>query len=215
MEALAAPEAVRLNTAIHTEVATALRGERFLDRTYAKLAGLLALFKRTEAWRALGFTSFNRYLISLQEQSGRSVQQLYSYTAAAEALPTVSEADLNRIGVTKAFELAKAAKRAGKPVTAELIAAALDESNGANEIRAIAHRVYELPKDTFPKGTWFDVGGFYASSEFRKLFHDTFDITVALLGLEPTAPAWYKLYRVLEAWAQEFYGTHAAEVNGE
>lgn len=211
-ELTVATSASELNQAIEAEAVAVKLGELNLDRTYARLARLLATFKKIEGWRTLEFASMNRYMLSLVEKTGRSVQQLYSYSAVGEALlPVADEATLEKIGVSKGFELAKAAKKAGRPVTPELIAAALDEKNGINEIRAMAHQVYELPTGDYPKGTWFDLGGFYASAEFRKLYKETFECAVAVLGIPKEMPEWAQKQRVFEVLLQEFYGTHAAE----
>lgn len=213
--------AVVLNVAIEREAAAVVEGEFRLSRGYARLASLLAAFKHGQAWRELGFTSFNAYLVQLQDKYGRSSKQLYSYVSTAEKLlaqfgqGTLTVEQLDEIGITKAHELAAASKRAGKPITAELISAALDKAVGVTEIRALAHQTYNTTPGEMPKGAWFDFGGAFLTAEERKTFVDGVEITMRVLDVKKETPDWLKRKLIFLAWAQEFAGTYRADVYGE
>ncbi len=202
--------------AIDKEVASLAEGEFNLNKGYARLAGMLVRFKAAEVWRELGHSSFNSYLLSIQERFGRSAKQLYVYIGVAEyLLPTISEANLNLMGVTKAEALARASKKAGRAVTPELLSAALDGKIGVQEIKALAHQAYNLPAGELPKGTWQDFGGAFLTVEERKVFVDAVKVTTRVLGLGNDIPDWVKRKNIILAWAAEFSGTWAAEAYGE
>ena len=204
-----------LDAEITQEVVSLAEGEFSLNKGYARLAGMLARFKATEAWRDVGYSSFNAYLLSLQEKYGRSSKQLYVYIAAAEQLlPYASETDINRMGITKAEALARAAKKAGKPITAGLLAAALDAKIGVNELKGLAHQAYNLPAGELPKGNWFDFGGAYLTAEERKIFVEAVKIAIRVLDLPKEMPEWLQRKRVLLAFASEFDGTYRRDVYG-
>lgn len=212
----AATPAEIIHREIEYEVAALQEGEFSLNRGYARLARLLVVVKQSEAWRELKHSSFNSYLLSLQEKYGRSAKQLYVYIGAAEhLLPFVSEAQLDHMGVTKAEALARASRRANRPVTPELIAAALDDKIGVNELKGLAHQAFHLPAGELPKGSWQDFGGAFLDKDERADFLEAVRITSRILGLAKDLPDWVKRKRIILAWAQEFSGTWAAEVYGE
>lgn len=201
---------------IEQEMASLAAGEFNLNRGYAHLAGMLVRFKTAEVWREIGHSSFNSYLLSLQERYGRSAKQLYVYISAAEQLlSVVGEADLDRMGITRAEALARASKKAGKPVTRGLLAAALDDKVSVSELRGLAYREYNLPAGELPKGNWQDFGGAFLEPHERAIFTEAVKITARVLGLSKDLPDWIKRKKIILAWAQEFSGTYAAEVYGE
>ena len=197
--------------AVEREADTAREAFVTLDSSFARLGSLLAKCKKHEAWRHRGFTSFTAYIASLRDKYGRSKEQLYAYTGAAEhLLPAISESTLDRIGISKAFELSRASKVAGLPVPPALVERALDPTTTAKEIRAAAWETFALGTDTRPAGTWLDVGGFYVTPEERKTLKDAADIAERVLGLKEDTSEWEKRKQTILAWAQEFAGTHAA-----
>jgi hypothetical protein len=115
--------------------------------------------------------------------------------------------------VTKALELKRAVKRLeGKPLPAGLLDAALDTAKTASELRGEIGRVLNITEE--PKGTWFDLQGFFMTPEERKEFKEAWLVTEALLGLKPDLPDHIRRKSVIMTWVQEFYGTHAAEFYG-
>jgi hypothetical protein len=177
---------------------------------------MLARFKKAEAWRELGHSSFNSYLLSIQERFGKSAKQLYMYIGAAEHLMSLAgEAGLDRMGITKAEALSRASRKAGKAVTPALLAAALDPKIGVQEIKAMAHTAYNLPEGELPKGNWFDFGGAYLTAEERKVFVEAAKIASRVLDLSKDTPDWLNRKKILLAWAAEFDGTYRAEVYGQ
>lgn len=205
----------RLAAEIESEVVAVVADEFSVSRRYAKLARLLSLFKLNEGWRDAGHASFNSYLLTLKEKYNRSTQQLYAYVQVAEKLlPLIGEAALDKMGVTKATEIVKAAGKAKRNIPQELITAALDDSTGVHEVRALAHKLFELDGSPMPKGSYLDIGGFYVDDEQRAIFNDAVRISIRVLGLPPEMPDWQKRQRIILFWAQEINGTYAADAYG-
>lgn len=205
-------DALALNDAIEREASSLKVGEVNLNRGYARLAGMLVMFKLNEGWRETKHSSFNSYILGLSEKYGRSPQQLYAYVSAAEKLlPVIGEAGLDRMGISKAQELIRAAKHAKMSIPQGLIEAALDDRNGVAEMRALAHQTFEL-KGEAPKGKYLDIGGFYADDEQHKTFVEAVKISMRKLNLPTEMPDWKKRQLIILFWAQEICGTYAAEV---
>lgn len=203
--------------AIDAQVDMVATSEINLDRGYAALASLLARCKASEAWRVCGnCESFNGYLKSLQEKFHRSTKQLYAYVGVAEKLlGTITEKQLDQIGITKALEIKRASDRAQKSVTKEILEAALKEEVTVTEIRALCHQVYELQSSGLPLGTYFDFGGAYLSGEEKKVFVEAIQVAIRVLRLPKEMPDHVKRKKIFIAFAQEFAGTHSAEAYGK
>lgn len=206
--------AQQLRADIETEVVLVVANEFKVSRGYAKLARLLSLFKLNESWRELGHSSFNSYLLTLKEKYNRSSQQLYAYVAVAEKLlPLVGEEALDKMGVTKATAIVKAASKAKKNIPQELIDLALDEKIDVEQIRAFAFKLFELNGEQ-PKGKYQDFGGAYLDEEEQKTFREAVLVTKCFLNIPSEAPDWLQRKRIIMAWAQEFLGSYSADVYG-
>lgn len=215
MEAIIQRSGGEVIATIEREVMNLAEGEVNLNRGYARLAGLLVICKMNECWRDVGHASFNAYLLSLKEKYNRSTQMLYAYVSVAEKLlPAIGEEALDKMGITKAMEIVKAAGRAKKSIPPVLIQAALDSKNDVAKIRALAHVLLELGDNQVPKGRYIDLGGFYADSEQDQTMKDAWRISVRVLGLPPEMSDAEKRRRVWLFWAQEINGTYAAEAFG-
>jgi hypothetical protein len=200
---------------ILTEAGKLMVGAEALNRGFARLAGLMAAFKQTEGWREYAYPSFNHFILFLSEQYRLKPRTLYQHIAIAEKLlPLVGAAGLDKMGVSKALEVTYAARRAQSPVRPELLEAAMDEKNGRSEIRALAHRLYELKPGEQVKGTYVDLGGFYMDDEQYKSFTEGVDLTCTLLQLPKEMPQWLRFQKCILAWIQEFSGTYSSEVYG-
>lgn len=200
---------------VEREAALLQSGEINLMRGYAKLARLLVMVKFNEAWREAGQSSLNAYILTLSERYNRKPQTLYAYiTAAEKLLPFAGEEGLDKMGITKALEIVRASNKSKKNITQELVTAAMAEAVTVGEVRALAHRFFELNGE-MPKGKYVDVGGFYADEEQYKTFVEAVKISMRVLGLPPEMPDHIKRMRIILFWAQEITGTYAADVYGE
>jgi hypothetical protein len=200
---------------VEREAALLQSGEINLLRGYAKLARLLMMVKLNEAWRDAGHSSLNAYILSLEERYNRKPQTLYAYISAAEKLlPYAGEEGLDRMGITKAMEIVRAANKAKKDISQALVNEAMKDEVTADEVRALAHRFFELNGE-MPKGKYVDVGGFYADEEQYKTFVEAVKISMRVLNLPPEMPDHIKRMRIILFWAAEINGTYAADVYGE
>lgn len=205
-----------LREAIYTQLEGLSTAEVTLDHGYARLGGLLAEFKRIEAWRTLGYGSFDQFMSELHTRFNRQRSQVYAYCGVAEKLlPYVSANDLDNMGISKAQEIKRALSGGtGRKVTEEVLAAALNPKVTIKELRAILAVTFSITDDNRPKGTWFDFDGCFFEPDERKFFVDAVKMTTALLGLKPNVPAHIQRKEIFMAWAAEFTGTHSVEVYG-
>ncbi len=187
-----------------------------LDRSYVRIGVLIAEFKARECWRSWSkeYTTFDDFIgeLKLRFKIGRT--QLYGYVAVAEVLlPTIGAEKLEQMGVSKALELKRAVKKLeSKPLPPALLEAALDASKTTKELRATIGQALNLTEE--PKGSWFDLDGFFMTPEERAEFKAAFLATEAMLGLTRSTPDHVRRKEVITTWMKEWYGTHAAEVNG-
>lgn len=214
-EAITKNDAQELAKAIDQMAAAICESEQKLDHSYAGLGILLTRVKTTEAWRPLEFHSFAAYLATLRDRFGRKQSQLYAYTEVAERLlPIAGEEGLNQMGVSKALTLAHASRRAGRAVTPELLAAALDDKVTVKELKAQAFETYQLAPDANVKGVWVDFGGAYLEPSEKKEVEDFFELAERLLEQKAAQPDWAKRKDALLAAVREFVGTHSVDVYG-
>jgi hypothetical protein len=187
-----------------------------LERSYTQIGVSLYEFKAKECWRQYPelYQTFDDFITELKTRFKRGRTQLYGYLAVAEVLlPTIGEEKLEQMGVTKALELKRAVKRLeGKPLPAGLLDAALDTAKTASELRGEIGRVLNITEE--PKGTWFDLQGFFMTPEERKELKEAFLGTEALLNIKNDLPDHIRRKEVVLAWMREWWGTHAVEVNG-
>jgi hypothetical protein len=207
-------EAELLRLKIFTELEGATVTCFSLEQSWIRLGVLLSEFKQQEHWRGLGYSTFDDFISELKSKFNRGRTVLYSYLGVAEVLlPTITAEKLEQMGIAKALELKRALKRLeGKPLPAGLLAAALDPNKTTTELRGEVGAALHITEE--PKGTWFDLQGFFMLPDERKEFKEAFLATEALLGLSNALPDHIRRKEVILAWLREWYGTHAAEVNG-
>lgn len=203
-----------LQEKIESEAAGILQNELNLNHGYARLAGLLVVFKLNEAWRDLGHGSLNAYILTFAERLGRSPQQIYAYIDVAERLlPMIGEERLNLLGISKASELVRASKKSKKNITIELVTEAIAPRVTVAQVRALAHKTFELGGE-LPKGKYVDIGGFYVDDESHQTFVDAVKVSMRVLNIPKEMPEWQQRQKIIMFWAQEVLGTYAAEVYG-
>ena len=190
--------------------------ERTLDMGYAHLAGLLARFEKVEGWKFLpGIDSMPKYLKSLETKHKRSAGQLWAYLEVGKWLSPIGEEKLDKMGISKAFELVRATKQAKKSaVDPRLIEIALNPQETIASVRAAAHQAYNLEAGQLTPGTYYDFGGFYMDETERKELKEFWEIGSIILEIPEAAPQWKRVKECLMAAIREFNGTHAADAYG-
>ena len=186
-----------------------------LEQNWIRLGVMLSEFKAQEHWRQFKeYQTFDDFISELKHRFNRGRTQLYSYLSVAEQLlPTIGAEKLEQMGISKALELKRAMKKLeGKPLPAGLLEAALDPKSTTTELRGAVGAALHITEE--PKGSWFDLQGFFMLPDERKEFKEAFLATEGVLGLSNTLPDHIRRKEVILAWMREFYGTHAAEFNG-
>jgi hypothetical protein len=185
-----------------------------LEQSWTRVGVLLAEFKAQECWRPLNYATFDAFMDELKTKFKRGRTQLYGYLSCAEVLlPTIGAEKLEQMGISKALELKRAMKKLdGKSLPPALLEAALDATKTTKELRGTIGQALNITEE--PKGSWFDLDGFFMTPEERKEFKDAFLATEAMLGLKREQPDHIRRKEVILTWMREWYGTHAAEVNG-
>jgi len=185
-----------------------------LEQSWIRLGLMLAEFKGQEHWRPLGYVTFDAFMDELKVKFNRGRTQLWGYLSVAEhLLPTISAADLEKMGIAKALELKRAKKRLdGKPLPQALVDIALGAGT-TKELRGeIGKALNDAPE---PAGTWFDMDGFFMDPSERKEFKEIWHVAEGLLGLKKETPDHIRRKEVILTCMREWYGTHAAEFYGD
>ena len=215
LQAIELTPAMLLRAEIYQQLEESGSKEYVLDRSWMRLGQLLAQFKKDECWRDTGYQSFETFMDELRKTHKRGRSQLWAYLSVAETLgPAIDSSTLEEIGISKAGVLKNALKKSEKKtLPQDLIDAAKRRLVTAKELRVMAAEAMnvEMKPDN---GTWFDWGGSYLTPEDRKLFKEAVEVTLRVLDIQKHVPDHVQRKEVFLAWAQEFLGTHAAEVNG-
>jgi hypothetical protein len=204
-----------LRQEIYAQLGKAETEEVNLDRSWMRLGTMLAAFKAQECWRDLdGYASFDEFIGELKNRYHRGRTQLYAYLSVAETLgPVIPAETLEKIGISKAMELKRAMVKSGKQLPEELVTAAEAPTTTIKELRGLVGEALHVTDDRTP-GTWFDWGGSFLTPEEKQLFKDAVCVTIRLLDIKKEVPDHIQRKAIFLAWAQEFLGTHSAEVYG-
>lgn len=155
--------------------------ETKLSHSYARLGARLREAELQRYYMSLGYNKFSHYLLDIGKKIGRERSQMYAIlSVATDLLPALTEEALEEIGISKAHELRRLIKQGGSlnaiaascTVGTELVDeisitdyAALD-SVTAKQLRVKVNEILHIKEE--PQGLWFDVGGFYATTEERE-----------------------------------------------
>lgn len=204
-----------------------------LATSYARLGRLLCEVGETEKWRGWGYESFGKYIQFIGNRIHRERSQIYaSITAAKHLLPLVSESDLEAVGISKAIDLQKFVKQSGRNPARVMITISPEEKlafkfdtdeisllefakhpdvSGKRLHAAVLEALYEKGE---VKGTWFDLGGFYATSEEKKEILNAMSVARRVEPIIPdTDPEHVQRKAIFLRWAQEFAGTYSNITN--
>jgi len=180
--------------------------ETSLASNFVRLGNVLLRVRNDRFWIVWGHHSFGAYIKSLD--MGRT--QLYQIISVVEALlPVVGEEGLKEIGISKGIELRRVVTTTGSLPSGELIDKARDPAVKLGEIRELAFQEMH-EKDLPPTGSYFHLGGFWATTDERAEIKQAFE--VAKRTDPPIAhdlPEHSQLKEVILRMCREFYGTYA------
>jgi hypothetical protein len=188
-------------------------GETSLATNYAKLGSKLLTIRTKKYWIALGFKSFNAYIESVKEKINHGRTQLYQFISVAEKLlPSVSEAALNQMGISKAIELQRVVTATGGQPPQELIDCALCSETTREYLRGKIFKHLHMKPDE--PGTWFEFGGFYVTVEERAEIQQGLDVAARVDPIIPESwPAHSKRKEIMLRLVREFLSTYLDLVN--
>jgi len=137
---------------------------------------MLVEVKTKKYWKDWGYDSFGKFVDHVKEKVNKGRSQIYNTISVAEKLlPYAQESDIEKMGITKANELAKMVKATGIPPTPELISYAVDPEIEADEFKASIYETYKVQKMDNEKGKYRDLGGFFATDEEWAEIQEVFD----------------------------------------
>lgn len=189
------------------------RGELALASNFARLGSLLVQIRAKRYWQLWGFHSWSAYIESIRGSVEKGRSQLYQVIGVAEQLlPVVSEQELVEMGISKAIELKRLLKSTGVKPSPEVVAKAKDPAVTIQELRA--ELATSTHSDEFPRpGTWYDLGGFYATPEERQEIERGFNCAIHTDPVIPLDwPEWARKKEVVTRLAQEYLATYEATV---
>lgn len=183
-------------------------GELSLATNYAKLGSQLLRVRSKKYWLSLGFRSFGKYVESVKERISLGRTQLYMFISVAEKLlPSVTEEDLNKMGITKALELQRVVVQTGRGPSKELVDHALDPDTTREKLRGAVFQSLNQPADE--PATYFDFGGCYLTAGEREEIKRGFDVAERVDPAIPIEwPEHTRKKEVMLRFAREFLATY-------
>jgi hypothetical protein len=199
---------------LQTEIDTLLFGirnqELTLATSFARLGHRLHRVQAEKKWVDWGYASFGKYIDFVRERINRGRSQIYAILSCAERLlPSVSESDLDHMGISRAQELARFVKQSGRKVPEGLLLLALDNSRTIEELHSAV--LEELHERCDPKGNWYDFGGFYILPDEKKEIEQAIGLAKTVLGIANDVPEHQVRKLILLAFAQEFQSSNPVE----
>lgn len=187
-------------------------GELNLATNYVQLGNQLLKVRSNKYWVPLGFSNFGKYIESVKERIQIGRTQLYLYISTVEKLlPSVNEAQLNQMGISKAVELQRVVSQTGAQPTQELIDFALSPNTTREGLRGevYKHLNIQMPTET---GIYFELGC-YVTQEEREEIQRGLDVATKT---DPVIPVdWPENNRkkeILLRLVREFIGTYSVNV---
>lgn len=208
MEALMSVVAQTKLAEVETLVAKLAAAEGQLEVGYAKLAYLLDDVAQHRHWDGT-YKSMGEFMDHISTTFNISKAQLYNYRAAAHDLgDSVTEEQMNTMGISKALALRQAKNNTGS-IPQNVMDAALDTTVTVKDIRKL---MYDAGTITKPEdGTWMDLDfSCYVSDEERA---EIADAQKAAIQMDPPISQALREFQqrkeILLRFAREFLAAYA------
>jgi hypothetical protein len=182
-----------------------------LGKAYVRLGCLSLEVRENKYWSSWGYPSFGSFVDSIKDRLDRGRSTVYATISVAERLlPHVLEADLERMGISRAQELARFVKQSGRKVTPRLLLMALDDSRTIEELHSAV--LEELQEKGEVKGKWWaPFAGSYYTPEEKLEVQQAMSAARNVLGLGVEVPDHQAHKLILLAFAQEFQSSNPME----
>lgn len=184
-----------------------VNNELNLARGYARLGRLLWQVQKTGDWRDWGYESFNRFVSTVGEKINRAKSQIYAYVSVAERLlPYVSDENLEAMGISRATELAKFVKQSGRPLSRNLLVAALDPTIKLDQLHTDV--LEELHEKGEAAGTWWEFQGMYLLPDEKREIQAAIETAKRIDEDILQQPDHIQRKLIMLAWAREFVSSN-------
>lgn len=166
-----------------------------------------------EYWRG-SYESMGQFMAHISDTYNIGRAQLYNYRSTAVALleAGVTEKEMDKMGINKAKELAKAAKKNDGHVPAKAIETALKPKTTAKDVRQVLFKALNIVPDE--NTNWFDLDfSSYVTEEEQKTFEDA--ANAARHGdpvISEKSEPHVQRKQILLKWAQNFLASYYQDV---
>lgn len=180
------------------------------ESSFAQVGAYLLEVRNKKFWLLWDFQTFGDFIESL-EFKGRT--QLYNTISVAEKLlPHSSIQDVTEMGISKANVLAKS----GTKPSDDILEKAKNPDVTISELKAAVFEANNQQPDGQEKGTYRDLGGFYATNdewaEIQQAFNYAEQIDPAIRN---EVPAFIRMKEILLRMSREFIAQYGPQFEGE
>jgi len=196
---------------ITTTVESIRSGELKLAMSWVHLGSLLLKAQTRKHWITWGYESFGKLIDDLRGKLDRQRSYLYNVVDVSERLlPSMSEEDLEKIGISKANQLARYCKQSGLPVPKDLLDVAFNETTSVEDLHVAV--LEALNEKGEVKGNWWSFDGFYLLPDEKSEILQAVELAKRVDPPIPaTLPDHEQRKQVMLKFAREFYGTWAGQ----
>jgi len=199
---------------IETTIEKVVAGHFLFTTGFARLGNLLFEVREKKYWLEWGFESFGEYVKDVEKKIHKSRSQIYlAISTSKNLLPYTDHESIEKMGITKAAELAKVVQITGQPPTEKMMSLATDPQV---EVADFKNEIYEeanIIRNPDEKGKFFDLKGFYCTDEERQEIEAGFELAAKV---DPPIPQetseWQRRKEIIIRLVREFRATYEAEV---
>jgi hypothetical protein len=186
--------------------------EEKLHRDFLEIGVAMLEVQKAKAWLSRA-KSWDSYVMDCGKRFGRGRTALYSYVSVAERLlPHMPAAQLVGMGISKAQPLAQYARLHDGKLPENLVESAIDPSVGLEEFKAtVAEAQNEKPE----KGKWFQIPGFFVTSEEQEEIERGLSRATEIEPLPEICPDWLRSKIQIQRIVAEFLSTYPCTENGQ
>jgi len=201
-------QAETINSDINGLLTSIKNHELSLATSYARLGRLLLRVQQERYWEGWGFGSFGQYIDSIREIIDRGRAQVYAaISVVGRLLPSITEQQLDKMGISRAQELSRFVKQSGRKVPPYLLDMALDSGTKISKLHSEV--LIALNEHGEVKGDWFEFGGFFATAEEKLEINQA--VQLAEKDVDGEAPDHQRRKEVFLSFVREFYSSNVQE----
>ena len=204
--------ATKVAEELDRHLATIRHHETELGSSYVEVGALLLEVRSHRYWMLWRHKTFDDFLESIGAKWDKGRTQLYGYIGVVEKLlPAIGKPALVRMGISKAQEIKRMYAATGR-LPAEIVEKAEKPEVNRQELRvAIGEATNFRPENE--RGTYRDLGGFYATKEEWDEILQGFGLAARTDPvIDEALSAWERLKQIILRLCQEYASTYAESV---